>query len=101
MTTADSREKAPENVSYLVYESAMVRAERTLKKVIIALIVAVALLFASNMIWLYVFSQYDFESYEYSQDGEGVNIIGDHNGVDYNGPESASAPQDQEIGVEG
>ena len=91
----------PESVSYIVYESAMTRAERNLKRIVIALIVAIALLFASNMIWLYVFAQYDFESYEYSQDGQGINIIGDDNGVNYNGPESENPQENPEERVEG
>lgn len=97
----NAEERKPETIPYIVHESEMTRSERHMKRLWIALIVAVALLFASNMIWLRVFSQYDFESYEYSQDGQGVNIIGDGNGVDYNGPESTSAPQDQESGSEG
>ena len=40
---------------------------------------------AMNDKWLGFISQYDFESYsyDYSQDGKGLNIIGDNNGVDY------------------
>lgn len=40
-----------------------------------------------NRHWLDYLSKYDFigESYEYSQDGRGLNIIGDNNGVDYSG----------------
>lgn len=84
--------ETPDTVSYIVYESAMVRAERAMKRVVIALIVAVALLFVSNALWLWYISQYDFESYEYSQDGQGINIIGDDNGVTY-GSEGAHTPQ--------
>ena len=42
---------------------------------------------AINQHWLDYLSEYDFsgESYEYSQDGRGLNIIGDNNGVDYSG----------------
>lgn len=48
---------------------------------------------ANNEKWLELWSEYDFESYEYQQDGEGVNIIGDGNGVDYNGPARESETQ--------
>lgn len=45
-----------------------------------------------NKDWLDYIALYDFEdySYEYQQDGEGVNIIGDNNGVDYNGAKTES-----------
>ena len=85
--------ETPDTVSYIVYESAMVRAERAMKRIVIALIVAVALLFVSNALWLWYISQYDFESYEYSQDGQGINIIGDDNGVTYGESEGTHTPQ--------
>jgi hypothetical protein len=49
---------------------------------------------ANNEKWLEVWSQYDFESYEYQQDGKGVNIIGNMNGVDYDVPTSESEAPD-------
>jgi hypothetical protein len=58
-----------------VYESEAARHERTAKRLIIALIVAILLLVASNMAWLYVFSQYDISSESYTVDSgdEGVS----------------------------
>ena len=73
----------PENVPYLAHESAMARSERHTKRIWIALIVAVVLLFASNAAWLYAWCQYDYTSeqqiIETVQDGEGVNIVGGGN----------------------
>lgn len=37
----------------------------------------------TNQNWLDYIAQFDFEDYGYQQDGRGVNIIGDMNGVDY------------------
>ena len=81
---------APESVPYIVHESSMARMERQVKRGWIALIVAVCLLFASNVAWLYAWCQYDYSSEEivYQQDGEGTNIIGDSNEVDNYGAES-------------
>lgn len=80
-------------VPYIVHESAMARQERTIKRLVIALIVAVVLAFVTNLAWLYEWTQYDYagESIEttYRQDGEGTNIIGDDNKVD-NGAEKNS-----------
>ena len=47
--------------------------ERKIKRLWIALIVAVLLLFASNAGWMIYESQFDTVSYE--QDGEGINNV--------------------------
>ena len=43
---------SPENVPYIVHESSMARMERQIKRLWIATIVAVCLLFASNAGWI-------------------------------------------------
>lgn len=63
----------PESVPYIVHEGSMARMERALKRTTIALIVAIVLLFASNIAWLIYESQFD--TYYYAQDGEGINNI--------------------------
>ena len=81
---------APESVPYIVHESSMARMERQIKRLWIAVIVAVVLLFASSAIFTLAWMQYDYSSEEivYQQDGEGTNIIGDSNEVDNYGAES-------------
>ena len=84
-------EKEKTDVPYIAYESEMARAERRDKRqwiVIIALIVA---LLASNIGWLAYESQFETYTYEYSQDGEGLNNIntGEQGDVLY-GPEAES-----------
>lgn len=90
----NNRTESPREVPYIVYESSMGRAERIIKKLIIALIVAVVLIFASNGIWLWYISQYDFETYtyDYEQDGQGVNVIGENNEVTQYEPATESNP---------
>lgn len=66
-------QNAPENVPYIAHESSMARMERQIKRLWIALIVAVCLLFASNVGWMIYESQFDTISYE--QDGEGINNV--------------------------
>lgn len=70
-------------VPYIVHESDMTRLERTNKRLFAGLIVAIIILFASNLTWLYVWNQYDYASdtTTYTQDGKGTNIIGDANYV--------------------
>ena len=85
-----------QSISYIAHESAMARAERHIKRLWIALIVAIILIFASNVIWLAYINQYDFESYEYSQDGQGLNIIGNENGVEWHGAKVDSQEKNEE-----
>lgn len=85
----------PETIPYFAHEGILTRMERTVRRLWIALIVVTCLMFATNVLWLYVFMQYDFETYEYSQDGRGINIIGNENGVDY-GSEIESAQSNEE-----
>lgn len=65
---------------------------RRLYRIIIALSVSIVLVVAGFLVYLY---QYDFFSSEtvYTQDGEGVNIIGDQNGVTFDGPKSSSTQE--------
>ena len=88
---------APESVPYIVHESSMARMERQIKRLWVALIVCIALIFASNAGWLIYESQFEtFEySYDYQQDGQGTNIIGNGNDVN-NGAETESESQGQE-----
>lgn len=68
-----------EPVPYIVYEGTMARFERTIKRLIIVIIVAVVTLFASNMAWLYVWNSYDYEDTSIVVDGESkgnANYIG-------------------------
>jgi hypothetical protein len=82
-----------EPVPYIAHESAMARMERTVKRLIIALFVVIALWFSTIGIFVWYLNQYDFESYEYTQDGQGLNIIGDRNGVDFHVAKGESSPQ--------
>ena len=77
--------KTPETIPYMAHEFAMVRMERQVKRLWIALIVCICLIFASNAAWLVYESQYetlDYSyDYDYQQDGQGTNIIGNGNEV--------------------
>ena len=80
-----SEVKTPENVPYIVHEAAMARNERNVKRLVIAVVTAIALLFASNALWLWAWMQYDYESYEITADGDSnANYIGQDGNI-YNG----------------
>lgn len=74
------------SVPYVVHEGDMARMERTIRRLTIIVYVALGLLFASNGIWLYQWCQYDYvDTQELSttvtQDGNGINVMGDDNGA--------------------
>ena len=55
-----------------------------IRKLVIALIVTISLLFASNIAWLIVLNQYEFETVTVEQDTSDVgdcNYIGDENNI--------------------
>jgi hypothetical protein len=53
---------------------------------------------ASNLAWLYVWNSYEYvgDSTTYSQDGEGVNIIGDENKYESDDNKEDQVPQEEE-----
>lgn len=77
-------QKQPERIPYIAFESELARNERTIRRLIISLVLSVVLIFASNAVWLYAFSQYEYVSEETTtttvkQDGKGQNVYGDNN----------------------
>ena len=69
------------DIPYFLHEADMARMERSHKKLIITLIIAIALVFISNMAWLYFWMQYDYSAEDYTVEmdsGNGVaNYIGE------------------------
>lgn len=49
-------------IPYIAFEAEMARHERTIKRLLIALVVAIGLIFISNISWLWFFNQFDIES---------------------------------------
>ena len=73
--------KTTASVSYAAFESSMSRAERIIKRLVIALIVIIALMFASNIGWLiYANNNGNTNSSDpVTQSGNPTSIIGDGN----------------------
>ena len=57
------------DVPYIVYESEAARHERTVKRLLTALLITILLMVGTNLAWLYVFNQYDISSEEYTIEG--------------------------------
>lgn len=68
-------------VPYIVYEGEQARHERTIKRLIIALIVAVALIFLSNAAWLIYMSGYDIEDVSIESEDGIANFIGERGDI--------------------
>lgn len=67
-------------VPYIVYESESARHERNIRRLVIALIATIAMLFASNVAWLWFFNQFDITSDAIMVDGTqqgNANYIGE------------------------
>ena len=65
-------------IPYIAYESEMARHERTIKRLLVALVISVALLFASNVAWLWFINQFDVATETVTQelDNGNANYIG-------------------------
>lgn len=85
-------------VPYIVHEGAMARAERHIKRLVIALVISIIVLLLSNLAWLWMWSSYEYvgEETTYTQDGGGVNIIGDENKYESDSEKSDEIPQEEE-----
>lgn len=87
-------EKDKTSVPYIVYEGEMARAERRDKRQLVVIIFLIVSLLASNIGWLVYESQFETYTYDYTQDGEGLNNIntGEQGDVLY-GPEAENKGQ--------
>lgn len=85
----NSTKERPASVPYFVFEGVVEHYRWMVKCVCVLAIIAVIVCGSIAAYLIYEHSQYDYESYEIecTQDGQGLNIIGDGNGVNTLGPE--------------
>ena len=82
-------EEKQASVPYYAHEGMMARNERTIKKLIVSLVITIVLMFASNAIWLFCWMQYDYAGEEETISVDGGNGITNYVGNDgdiENGP---------------
>lgn len=81
-------------VPYVAHQSVAARQERQIRRMWIALIIVISMLFVSNMGWLIYESQFVTASYE--QDGDGINNVnvGEQGDIN-NGAESEDKVQEE------
>lgn len=75
-------------IPYVVYRDSLAHNRWLVKGLVIALVIAIVLMFASNAIWVYYWNQYDYSSDEtvttVESEGEGIaNYTGGDGGVIY------------------
>lgn len=81
-------------VSFVAFEATCTRFDRIIKRLTIALVICILLVFASNAAWLYAWMQYDYSGVDETAttetitvDGkEGVANYASHGGSVVNGP---------------
>lgn len=87
-------------VSFIAFEATCTRFDRIIKRLTVALVICILLVFASNAAWLYAWLQYDYSGVEETSttttetitvDGkEGVANYASHGGSVVNGPDYSS-----------
>lgn len=66
------------------------------KRLFIALVTILVIFFVENLAWLYVFNQYDFQSYELnSEDGGNANFIGNDGDITNGNGESKTKNEEE------
>lgn len=70
------------SVPYIVYESEAARHERTVKRLLTALLVSILLIVGTNLAWLWVWNQYDFSSESYTIENDSGNANYLESGMD-------------------
>jgi hypothetical protein len=87
------------NVPYVVHEATVARQERQIKRMWIALIVAISMIFLMNMAWIGAWTSYDYSSTTEeiivdAEDGN-ANYIGQDGNI-YNGENNSEENNSQE-----
>lgn len=76
-------------VPYFVYESALARSEQNTKRLLIALVICIIVIFASNAVWLYAWMQFEYVGEEVTVDGtDGIASYVNRGGMILNGEDN-------------
>ena len=68
------------SVSFVAFEATCTRLDRIIKRLTVALVICILLVFVSNATWLYAWMQYDYSSTEETTTTETVTVDG-KNGI--------------------
>lgn len=86
--------KSMDSISLAAHETIMAREDKKHRRLVWVIVVLIAALVVCNLAWLVTWNNYDFvsEDYDYSQDGRGINIIGNDNEAEQYGTEITDTP---------
>lgn len=73
MENETTQKRKPENVPYVVFDDMVANYQWIIKKLVWALIVAIVLLFVSNVVWILEWCSYDYDSAETTLESDGDN----------------------------
>jgi len=62
----------------------MTRNERKNRRLVMVILLSIIFLFLTNLIWLYAWTEYDYQSFEATSDKGNANVIGNDGDI-YNG----------------
>lgn len=71
--------KQNKNVSWTYVELLNDGYKSSLRKLWVLVLVLIVCLGVTNLLWLKAWNEYDYVTSEFSQDGRGINVIGDNN----------------------
>lgn len=80
MSCESCKKDSPGSVPYVVHEAAQARGERANKRLVIALIFAIVLFFASNALWLWAWTSYDYSGEESTVEIEALDGVANYIG---------------------
>ena len=70
-------------VSFITFEATCTRFDRIIKRLTVALVICILLVFASNAVWLYAWMQYDYSGVEETTTTETVTVDGKEGVANY------------------
>ena len=73
----ERKDRPQDGISYFTLEAIMAREERHIKRLTIALVIAIIGIVLCNMAWLYAWTQYDYVA---EGDGMKISVDGGDNG---------------------
>ena len=83
------------DVPMTVFEYTTARFERTIKRLIIALVITIVLMFATNIAWLLVWNQYDCDTVTVDTEQGNANYVG-ASGVINNAKDNSQETKEKE-----
>lgn len=102
MGQEQAKETRPQDISFYTFEAVMAREERHIKRLTVALVIAIIGIVVCNMAWLYAWTQYDYvaegEAVETTVELDGstggnANYIGERGNIS-NGTDQGYYPED-------